>query len=282
VPVYAFIERIIRGKTLKSFSFLVFLCLFGFSAYSQVVATVGDKTITVKDFNERYDQIKKQTLNPPPKELFLEDLIRFELGVQEAEKRNLRENPIVKDRINQELYKALVEFELAKKIDEIKITEAEMKSYYEKNPELRTSHILIEVKQDATKEQRESAKKRAEDILAEVKKSKRPFEELVNMYTDDLATKKSGGDIGWQTRLTVAKEFYDAALGMKPGQIKGLVETSFGYHIIKLTGRNSYDQANKRQVRASVFDEKRNRLFDEFFAGLKKKYQIKSNPSLLK
>lgn len=255
---------------------------FASTSWSQVVATIGDKSITVKDFNERYERLKKQTLNPPSKEVFLEDLIRFELGVREADKRNLREDPIVKDRLNQELYKAVVEDELATKIDNIKITEAEMKAYYEKNPELRTSHILIEVRAEATKEQKESARKRAEEILAAVKKSSQPFEELVNLYTDDLATKKSGGDIGWQTRQTVAKEYYEAALKLKPGQISGLVESPFGFHILKLTARNSYAQSTKRNVRTAVFDEKRNKLFDQFFAELKKKYPVKSNSSLLK
>lgn len=269
------------GKSIIVTSFITLL-LFVASAHAQVLATAGSKAITVKEFNERFEQIKKQTMSPPSKELFLEDLIRFEIGVQEAEKRNLREDPTVKDRINQELYKALIEFELSKKMDEIKINEADLKRFYENNPELRTSHILIEVRTDATKEQRAAAKKRADEIYEEVKKSKRPFEELVNLYTDDLATKKSGGDIGWQTRATVAKEYYTAAMSMKVGQIKGLVETPFGYHIIKLTGRNSYEQANKRQIRASVFDERRNKLFDGLFAELKKKYPVKINQELLK
>lgn len=251
-------------------------------AQAQTVATIGDKTITLREFNERYERLKKQTLNPPPKDLFLEDLIRFELGVKEAEKRNLREDPIVRDRLNQELYKAVVEDALAEKIDNIKITESEMRAYYEKNPELRTAHILIEVRAEATAEQKAAAKKRAEEILAEVRKSKEPFEKLVNLYTDDLATKKSGGDIGWQTRLTVAREYYEAALKLRPGQISGLVESPFGFHIIKLSARNSYDQAQKRNIRTAVFDEKRDRLFDQFFTELKKKYPVKSNPAALK
>lgn len=261
-------------------SVLVFLAVS--TVHAQVVATVGDRSITMKDFNDRYDRLKKQTLNPPSKEVFLEDLIRLELGVREAEKRNLREDPIVRDRINQELYKAVVEEELAGKIDNIKITESEMRSYYEKSPEIKTSHILIEVRAEATKDQRAAAKKRAEEILAEVKKSNRSFEELVNLYTDDLATKKSGGDIGWQTRLTVAKEYYEAALKLKKDQISGIVESPFGYHIVKLTARNTYEQSTKRNVRTAVFDEKRNRLFDQFFVELKKKYPVKSNPALLK
>lgn len=247
-----------------------------------VIAQAGSKAITLKEFEDRYELIKKQTTNPPPKDLFLEDLIRFEIGLQEADKRNIKEDPIVQDRINQEIYKALVEKELGPKMNDIKISEKDMKAYYSKNPELRSSHILIEVKPDATKEQRVAAKRRAEEIFQDVKKSKRPFEELVNMYTDDLVTKKGGGDIGWQTRLTVAKEYYDALLDMKVGQVKGLVESQFGFHIIKLTGKNSYDDANKRQIRAAVFDERRNALFDQFFVALKKKYPVKINKELLK
>jgi parvulin-like peptidyl-prolyl isomerase len=97
-----------------------------------------------------------------------------------------------------------------------------------------------------------------------------------------LRQKKSGGDIGWQTRQTVAKDYYDAAIRLKVGEVSGLVESPFGYHIIKLTARNSYEQSTKRNVRTAVFDEKRNKLFDQFFVELKKKYPVKSNPSLIK
>ncbi|MNT15450.1 peptidylprolyl isomerase [compost metagenome] len=69
---------------------------------------------------------------------------------------------------------------------------------------------------------------------------------------------------------------------MKVGEIKGLIETQFGFHIIKLTGRRSYENANKRQIRAAVFDEKRRQAFNEYFDKLKKNYTIKTNPAVLK
>ncbi len=247
-----------------------------------VVAVVGTKNITVKEMNDKYDDILKQTLNPPSKEVFLEDLIRYEMGVQEAMKRGIQDEPIVRERIRQEIYKGLIEKELGKAISEIKVTDKEMQAYYEKNPEIRTSHILIEYRPDATEDQKKAARERANEIYEEVKKSKRPFEELVGLYTDDVLSKRTGGDVGWQSRVTLMPSYYNAALSMKVGAIKGLIETQYGYHIIKVTGRHGYADANKQQIRASVFDEKRKELFDNYFAKLKKTYAIKVNKNLIK
>lgn len=249
---------------------------------NDVVAAVGNKQITVKEFNEKYDEVMKQTINPPSKELFLEDLIRYEIGVQEAAKKNLQDDPIVKERIRQETYRGLIEREIGKKISEIKVTDAEMQAYYKKSPELRTSHILIEFRPDATADQKKAAKDRASEILAEVSKGKRSFEEYVGLYTDDILSKKTGGDVGWQTALTLVPAYYQAVLAMKMNEVKGLIETQYGFHIIKKTGQRPYAEANKRTIRAAVFDEKRKQVFDAYFAQLKKQYPVKINKDKIK
>ncbi len=247
-----------------------------------IVATVGEKKITLKEFNGKYEEVLKQTINPPSRELFLEDLVRYEMGVQEANKRQLESDPIVKERIRQEMYKGLIERELGKRISDIKVNESEMKSYYSKNPEIRTSHILIEFKPDATAEQRAAAKARAQEIHDEIRKSKRPFEELVALYSDDVLSKKNGGDVGWQSGMTLVPNYYQAILKMKVGEVKGLIETQYGYHVVKVTGRRGYADANKRQIRAAVFDEKRKTLFDEYFAKLRRNYKVEMNKAALK
>ena len=65
-----------------------------------------------------------------------------------------------------------------------------MREYYKKNPEVRFAHILIELKTMQRRRNAKSAHKRAFEIMDDVKKSKRPFEELVRLYTDDLPTKE--------------------------------------------------------------------------------------------
>lgn len=250
---------------------------------TDVVATIGSQKITLDQFNKKYAEVLSQvSVNPPNKKLFLEDLVRYELGLQEARKRNLEKDPLVADRINQEMYKGLLEKELGKKVQNIKVSDAEMKEWYVKNPQIRLSVLIIEVKPGASAEQRAEAKKRATEILSEVKKSKRPFEELVRLYSDDTTTKNIGGDVGWQSRVTLNPAYYDAANKLKLNEMsQDLVETAFGFHIIKLTGKHSYEEAPKREIRMAVFDEKRKILFDEFFAGLKKQYKIETNPKLV-
>lgn len=262
------------------------LLLIASTSYAQkgneVVAQVGKKTITLEEFNKKYNEVKSQSINPPTKELFLEDLIRYEVGLQEAEKRGFAKDPIVLERFNQEMYKALLERELGPKIQKIQVSDKEMQAWYAKNPELRTSHILIEFKPGATPQQIAEAKKRADEIWSEVKSSKRPFEELVKLYSDDALSKQAGGDIGWQSRVTLVPSYYETVQAMKVGEVRGLIETQFGFHIVKLTGRRSYENANKRQIRAAVFDEKRRQIFNDYFAKLKKSYTIKENASVIK
>ena len=260
--------------------------LVSITAFAQanktVVAKVGSTVITLDDLNRRYDEIKRQAINPPPKKVFLEDLIRYEVGVQEAEKRKLEKDPLIAERIRQELYKGLVEKELAEKANSIQVNDDEMKKYYSSNPEIKTSHILIEVKPNANAQEKAMARKRADEILAEVKASKRTFEELVKLYTDDVTTKRTGGDIGFQTKLTLVPTYYDAAEKLKVGQVSGLIETPYGFHIIKVTGRNTFENSNKRALRAAVFEQKRLALYNQYFEKLKKGYNISVNYDAIK
>lgn len=269
---------------IKNFCLMAMALVFSLSAVAQqdIVAQIGERKISLKEFQDKYNQVKATTTNWPSPEQFLEDLIRYEVGVLEAEKRNLQQDPQVQERFKQELYKALLEKELGKKAEAITVSDAEMKSWYNSNPQIRLSQIVIELKFDATAEQRAEAQKRAEQIYEEVRKSKRPFEELVKLYSDDPLTKQVGGDMGWITRVTVIPQIYETANKMKVGEIRGLVRSPFGLHILKSTGRRSFDDADKRQIRMGVFEEKKLKMFNDFFAQLKKKYPIKSNPNLVK
>ena len=251
---------------------------------TDVVATVGTKKITVGDFNKKYKEVSAQAFSSsaPSKKVFLEDLIRYEMGLQEAKKRGLDKDYLVQDQMNQAMYRGLLERELGQKVQESKVSDDEMKAWYSKNPQIRVSMILIEVKPGATEAQRAEAKKRALEILTEVKSSKRPFEELVRLYSDDTTTKNLGGDVGWQSRITLAINYYDTVSKLKLNEVTpNLVELAFGFQIVKLTGKRSYEDAPKREIRMAVFDEKRKVLFDQFFDRLKKNYPVNVNSKLV-
>ncbi len=264
---------------------LILLSFFSLtlSASAQTVFSVGNSKVSLDEFKKRLSEYKSTTYNPPTADQLLEDWIRFEVGVQEAEKQKLQNDPAVKERFRQVLYNALLEKSLGKKIEALPVSEPEMKSYYSRNPEIRISHIFIEYPAKATPEQKETARNRANEIYQDVRKQtrgKRQFEELVKLYSDDLTTKENGGDMGFQSRVTVP--FYDHLVKMKIGEISQPLQSRQGFHIVKVTGHNPYDESDKRQVRAAVFDEKRAKLFNEFFEKLKHQYHISVNKGALK
>ena len=123
------------------------------------------------------------------------------------------------------------------------VSDAEVKKLYESRAsqyrvpeERRVSHILIAVPADAKPAQREAAHKKAEEILAELRKSPQRFAELAKKYSQDPGSAQKGGDLGLFGRGMMVKPFEDAAFGLKEGETSGIVESEFGYHIIKLTG----------------------------------------------
>ena len=249
---------------------------------TDVVARVNSTKITLEDFEEKY-ATTRNAINRPTPEIFLEDLVRYEVGVQEAYKKKLQNDPIIKERMRQEMYKLLLEKAIGNAVEKIKVSEAEMRAEYKRSPELRSSHILFEFKPDATPAQKATIKKRALEVLREVKAPKRPFEQLVKLYSDDTISKANGGNVGYLTRVTAVPTYYNAAKRLKVGQIApDLVETRYGFHIIKLTGRRTYKQADRTQLRAVVFEAKRKQIFDRYFAQLKKKYKISTDKKPLK
>jgi parvulin-like peptidyl-prolyl isomerase len=266
-------RNIIAALILSSFSSM---------AFAQVVAKIGNREITLEAFKRRYAEIKRETVNAPTPEVFLDDLVRFEMGVQMAEENKLADDAEVKEKIRRELYKAFVEKEIGKKVDAIKVTDGEMRTYYSKNPDYRSSHILISVKPGATPEQRDIAKKRATEIFKEVKASKRPFEELVKIYSDDTFSKVNGGDVGYQNRISSTAAYYETLSKLKMGEIAGPVASPFGFHIIKFTGTRAFDDADRADIRANVFNSKRQELFDGLFKKIGSRFKVTKNESLVK
>jgi len=122
----------------------------------------------------------------------------------------------------------------------MEITHDEIAKYHQDFPEehwepekIRARHILVRVEPKAPKKERENAKKKAEDILAKIKKGE-PFDEMARQHSQDKATAQAGGDLGFFPRGQTVKPFEEEAFKLKPGEVSGIVETKVGLHIIKV------------------------------------------------
>jgi len=122
----------------------------------------------------------------------------------------------------------------------IAVNPADLKTYYEQNlprfeGERRASHILIASPKSAPAADREKAKAKAQELLAQLKKSPDTFADVARKNSQDPGSAIKGGDLDFFARGSMVKPFEDAAFSMKKGDISDVVESEFGYHIIKLT-----------------------------------------------
>jgi len=155
----------------------------------------------------------------------------------------------------------------------IVVSEADAKSYYEQNKarfgtkeERRASHILITAPGSAPAAEREKAKAKAEQLLAEVKKSPASFAEIARKNSQDPGSAEKGGDLDFVTRGAMVKPFEDAMFALKKGDISPVIETEFGYHIIRLADIKPEQIPPFEQVRAQIEGEVRAQLATQEFA----------------
>jgi peptidyl-prolyl cis-trans isomerase D len=123
---------------------------------------------------------------------------------------------------------------------EIHPSEDEINRYYEDNvalfkreKQVRAQHILLLVKPDAPQAEVDKIRAQAQKILDEAKKGKN-FAELAKKYSQDEATAKKGGELGFFSSKQMDTGFSAAAFAMQPGEISEPVRTPYGFHIIKL------------------------------------------------
>jgi peptidyl-prolyl cis-trans isomerase D len=156
---------------------------------------------------------------------------------------------------------------------DIKVPEDDLRKYYTENAarytvaeERRASHVLIAAAKDAPAAQRTQAKTKAEALLVELRKAPATFAEVAKKNSSDTASAERGGDLDFFARGAMVKPFEDAAYAMKPGEISNVVETDFGYHIIRLDAVRGGDKKPFEAVRAEIEDEVKKQLAQKKYA----------------
>ena len=260
--------------------------LFSLQAMSQtanpVVATVNGVEIKKTQLDQAYQQnLMFVSDKIVTKEKVLLDIINREIGIKKAKAGKLNEDPVVKAKMEDVLYHAQISTDLEKKLQGITVSDKEAQDYYSKNKEYRTAHILFRIRTDPEKGEVEEAMKKSIEVYRQLKAKPQMWPELANKYSQS-STAPAAGDLGYLPSIKYAPEYFKAINGKANGYISPPVRTQFGAHIIKVLGVHDWKEVDPAIYKKIVYDQKRDKILEEYFAEGRKGAQIKINRQLLK
>ena len=262
-----------------------------------IAAKVNDEKISMEELEYFYNRVK--SVNPEAtKESVLNQLIVNKLLMEEAENKNIRvseeevdlilqdtekvynknidtlaqESGITKDELKEKVKEQLVVRRLLEGKTEFKTTDEELKKLYDENKEkfklprmVNVSHILLNTEEEALK------------VKSEIE-SGGDFYELARLESQDPSAKQNGGNIGPIQPGQTVKEFEEFVSTLESGEIGGPINTTFGYHIVKVEGisdeRNLPFSEIKDKLKEYVEEQKKQEAYSNFVRELTNKAKI--------
>jgi peptidyl-prolyl cis-trans isomerase D len=156
---------------------------------------------------------------------------------------------------------------------QVQPSESELRAAYEQrgaqmkvDEQRRASHILLQVSPSAPEAERKAARAKLEEVAAQLKKNPAAFAELARKLSQDTGSASKGGDLGFFGRGMMAKPFEEATFALKEGETSAVVETEFGYHLIRVTGIRAASARRFEDARAELLAEIRQKQAAQKFA----------------
>ncbi|HOD35128.1 MAG TPA: peptidylprolyl isomerase [Syntrophales bacterium] len=278
-------KKLIAGLAAVAFIILVFTGP-ALAADSDILARVGNKNITRADIEALisfYPPNQQAIIRMDPKneEALLNNYVAI-LAVAETARRQ----GFDKEKNMRKQIQILSDEHLAKNyvqknvIAKVKVSDKDVEEYYKNNPKefekpetVKVRHILIGFKGEMTDDQKKELRKKAEDVLKKAKGGD-DFAKLASEYSDDPGSKTKGGELGYFPRGNMVPEFENAAFGLKPGEISDVIETPYGYHIIKAEDKKAAEMpafdSIKDQVRVKATQAAEQKRVNDFVEKAKK------------
>lgn len=243
------------------------------NAAEDEVANINGTSISSEEFQKRMDRLTREGQGnfdtPEGKEELLDILIAREVLTQEGKRLGLDKKKEVKERID-EMAKEVIISETVNQIATEKLTDAEMKKYYNENKadfkEIRASHILVK-----TEEEAKEIKKKLDQGG--------DFAALAKEKSTDPGSAPRGGDLGFFTKDRMVKAFSDAAFSLKVNEVSKPVQSPFGFHIIKVV--ETKDAKNFEELAPAQLQNIRGLMINHEIDQLKEKAKIKVNKNRL-
>ncbi|MGD8985334.1 MAG: peptidylprolyl isomerase [Desulfobacteraceae bacterium] len=204
----------------------------------QVLETLIGRELLYQEGQKKGIKIKKERLEAeyeglkkrfPSEEEFKSRLSTMEISETEV-KSQIERGLLIQELIDTQI------------IEKVVVPEKEVKGYYDSHPDsfkqpeqVRASHILMKVDPKADASQKAAARKKLEELRQRLVKGE-DFVTLAREFSEGPSSVK-GGDLGYFGRGQMVKPFEDAAFALNEGELSDVVETRFGYHLIKVTGK---------------------------------------------
>ena len=215
-------------------------------------------------------------------------------GGEKTFKKTLKTYGYTEDTYKDSLKDSLAQQKLKDKVAPSKApTDKEILSYLNENLSTyndarRSENILIKVDSDASDDDKAKAKEKAQECLDKINSGELTFEDAVKKYSEDTGSKSKKGDVGWD-KLTTFVDAYETALqALGKGEVSGIVESTYGYHIIKCTDYFHVDnqvtdikqvpKAIKKYVANVVKTQNTGTKYNDWLEKYTKKADIKVNP----
>jgi len=225
-----------------------------------VLGRVGDFSIRETDLDRliaaQPEQAQKQFQEKPElKSSLVRDILLKKAIAMQARKDGYDKQPDYREKLAYLVDDFLAQEYLAKVVlAGIKVSEDEMKKYFKEHEKefmltesVKARHIFVQLSDKATEEEKTAARKKAEEILSRLKKGE-DFAKVAAEASEDADTAKNGGELGLLTPgKTNSEEFEKAAFALKSGETSEIVQSPFGFHIIKAD--------EKTEKRTATFDE---------------------------
>lgn len=242
---------------------------------NKVLAIVNGQEITEKDLQltaMRFPRERQGFFNTEEgKKQLLDQMISFELIYLEAKGSDIEKDENYLMQVEMAKKELLIQTAISKIMDGVEVEDSEVEDYYKANekmfmnPETVTaSHILVDTEE------------KAEKIKAEILNGK-SFANAALEYSS-CPSNMQGGNLGAFSKGQMVPEFEEAAFGMNVGDLSDPVKTQFGYHLIKVEGKNEASLKPFSEVESSIrnmlMQERQAYKYMEYVNGLKGKIKV--------
>lgn len=251
--------------------------------WGKQVITKGDLDLRIKSFPP---DVQQRLEDPKTRREFLESLIQIRIAGAEARAEKLDKKKNVSVRIQDLTDSVLLQEYMNNKIASLKKPgDKEIEAYYRDHkadfivaPMVKARHILIRTDPKMKPEEVNAARSKAEGVLKEIAAGA-DFTQLVAKYSEDEGSRSQNGDLGFFTRDQMVPEFSDAAFNLKKGEVSKVVQTPFGFHIIKVDDVAPEKQMELKDawnsITAKLDNQNREKLVMSELDRMKKKYKVK-------